>query len=65
MISGSIMLLSFSLIGMCISQALQQYMQVLVTHWAGDEYGWTLKEFGGSIPEEILEAMVKYDNIFL
>ena len=65
MISGSIMLLSFSLIGMCISQALQQYMQVLVTHWAGDEYGWTLKEFGNNIPDEISEAMDKYENIVL
>ena len=38
-------------------------MQVLVTHWAADEYGWTLNEFGTSVDTDFITELAKYKDV--
>ena len=38
-------------------------MQVLVTHWAADEYGWTLNEFGSSVDLGIIATLKEYKDV--
>ena len=40
-------------------------MQVLVTHWAADEYGWTVNEFGVSTDPAVGVAIDAYPLLFL